>query len=188
ANDLDFGSGSVLLLVDQTDSAGQIHHLMIAGGKTNTLYVLDRDHMGGFDSSGHNAYQQISIDGGLFSSPVYFNGSVHVGHAGCTLKAYALSGARLAATPTSESSTTFAYPGTSPAISANGTQNAILWALESAIGSPAVLHAYNPADLGEEYYNSKQAAGDRDAFGNGNKFVTPVIADGRVFVGTSDGV
>jgi hypothetical protein len=83
---------------------------------------------------------------------------------------------------------TFAYPGTSPAISAQASSNAILWAVESATGSAAVLHAYNPANLGEEYYNSTQAGGGRDSFGNGNKFITPVIANGKVFVGTPSGV
>ena len=73
-------------------------------------------------------------------------------------------------------------------MSANGTTNGIVWAVESAPGGPAVLHAYNPANLSIEYYNSTQAASGRDSFGNGNKFVTPVIADGEVFVGTPNGV
>ena len=55
-------------------------------------------------------------------------------------------------------------------------------------GSAAVLHAYNPANLATEYYNSTQAAGGRDAFGNGNKFITAVVAHGKVFVGTRNGV
>jgi hypothetical protein len=43
-------------------------------------------------------------------------------------------------------------------------------------------------DLTKEFYNSNQAAGGRDQFGNGNKFITPVIVDGKVFVGTETGV
>ena len=76
----------------------------------------------------------------------------------------------------------------SPAISANGSTNAIVWAVQSNSSSAAVLHGYNPANLAVEYYNSTQAAGNRDAFGNGNKFITPVIANGKVFVGTPSGV
>jgi hypothetical protein len=80
----------------------------------------------------------------------------------------------------------FTYPGTSPAISANGTSNGILWAHENT--SPAVLHAYDAGNLANELYNSAQAANGRDQFGAGNKFITPVIADGKVFIGTQSGV
>lgn len=188
ANDVDLGSGSVVLLTDQTDNAGTVHHLMIVGGKDANLYVLDRDDMGHFNAAGDANYQTVNLGGSLYSAPVYFNGSVYVGDVGGTLKAYTFTNARLPATPSSQSATSFAYPGTSPAISADGTANAIVWALESGTGSAAVLHAYNPANLGEEYYDSNQASGGRDAFGNGNKFITPVIANGKVFIGTPSGV
>lgn len=188
ANDVDLGSGSVVLLMDQTDDTGTTHHLMTVGGKDANLYVLDRDNLGHFNSSSNTVYQQISIGGALFSAPVYFNGSVYVGDVGGTLQAFSFANAQLSATPSSQTAQTFAYPGTSPAISAQGGANAILWALESGPGSAAVLHAYNPANLGEEYYNSSQAAGGRDSFGNGNKFITPVIANGKVFIGTPSGV
>ena len=74
----------------------------------------------------------------------------------------------------------------SPAVSANGTSNGIVWAVENS--SPAVLHAYDATDLTNELYNSNQAAGGRDKFGAGNKFITPAVADGMVFVGTPNGV
>lgn len=188
ANDVDLGSGSVLLLMDQTDQSGVVHHLLTVGGKDGTLYVLDRDQLGHFNAAGNAVYQQISVGGELFSAPIYFNGSVYVGDAGGTLQAYTFSNARLPATPSSQTAITFAYPGTSPAVSAQGSSDAILWALESAPGSPAVLHAYNPANLGQEYYDSNQASGGRDSFGSGEKFITPVIANGKVFVGTPSGV
>jgi hypothetical protein len=60
-----------------------------------------------------------------------------------------------------------------------------VWAVENS--SPAVLHAYDAATL-EEIYNSSQAANGRDNFGNGNKFITPLVVNGKVFVGTPSGV
>jgi len=64
--------------------------------------------------------------------------------------------------------------------------SAIVWAHENS--DPAVLHAYDAANLAHETYNSAQAAGNRDRFGAGNKFITPTIAGGKVFVGSAAGV
>jgi hypothetical protein len=152
--------------------------------------LLDRDNMGKFDPATNHAYQYVSsaLPGGLFSAFAYFNGSVYVADVGGTLKAFTLSEALLPATPSSQSAATFARPGSSPAISANGTTNGIVWAVVSGTKAAAELHAYNPSNLQQEYYNSTQAAGGRDAFGNGEKFITPVIANGKVFVGTPNGV
>ena len=186
--DIDFGSGSALVLPDQTDSSGNTRHLLLAGGKDGALYLLDRDHLGGFNPNQNQAYQQLTLPGGVWSAPAYFNGSVYVGDAGDSLKAYTLSQARLPSGSSSETSIHYSYPGAFPAVSANGTSNGIVWAVDSNPGNPAVLHAYNPGNLAQEYYNSGQAANDRDGFGNGNKFITPVIAHGKVFVGAPNGV
>ncbi|HEY3730963.1 MAG TPA: hypothetical protein VGL28_06835 [Steroidobacteraceae bacterium] len=187
--DVDLGSGSPLLLPDQVDGSGATRHLMLAAGKDTNLYLLDRDNMGKFNASANQIYQELpaALSGRVFSAPVYFNGSIYFADVGGTLKQYALNAARLPGSATSQSAVTFAYPGASPSISANGTGDAILWAAESNVGSAAVLHAYNPSNLAVEYYNSTQA-GTRDSFGNGNKYITPVVGNGKVFVGTPSGV
>ena len=118
--------------------------------------------------------------------PAYFNGTVYYGSINSKLQAFTLQSGKLGTTPSSQTSISFTYPGTTPGISANGTQNAIVWAIENT--SPAVLHAYDATNLATELYNSNQAANGRDQFGNGNKFITPLIVNGKVFVGTSNGV
>ncbi len=188
AADEDLGSGGVLLLPDLTDSSGVVRHLMVGAGKDGNLYVVNRDDMGEFSASGNGIWQEIDglLPGGVYSSPAYFNGTLYYGDVGGTLKAFTVSGAQVSTAPASQTATQFPYPGTSPAVSANGTSNGIVWAVENS--SPAVLHAYDATNLATELYNSNQASGGRDQFGAGNKFITPTIADGMVFVGTTDAV
>jgi hypothetical protein len=118
--------------------------------------------------------------------PAYFNNTVYFGGVSDKLKAFSISNAKLSSTPSSQTGNSFAYPGATPAVSANGSSNGIVWATENTV--PAVLHAYDATDLSRELYNSNQAAGGRDHFGTGNKFITPTIANGKVYVGTTDGV
>ena len=186
--DQDLGSGGILLLPDLTDAGGSVRHLAIGAGKDANLYVVNRDSMGRFNANTNSIWQQLTnaLPGGIWSSPAYFNGTVYYGPVNGPLMAFPIHAAQLAGAPSSGTATNFTYPGTSPAVSANGTGNAIVWAHENS--SPAVLHAYDAGNLAHELYNSSQAAGGRDQFGAGNKFITPMIADGKVFVGTTSGV
>ena len=189
--DADLGSGGAMLLPDLTDASGKVRHLMVGAGKDGHIYVGDRDNLGKFHANDNsNLYQDLpgALANGAWSSPAYFNGTVYYAGQGDTLKAFPISQARLATTPSSQSAQIFPYPGSTPSVSANGTQGAILWALESATGSPAVLHAYDASNVNTELYNSNEAANGRDSFGNGNKFITPVVVNGQVFVGTPNGV
>jgi hypothetical protein len=178
----------VLLLPDLVDSGGQVRHLAVGAGKDSHIYVVDRDAMGKWNATNNQVYQDITgaLGGGVFAKPVYFNGTLYYGPVGRALKAFPIVNARIASMPSSQSAGAFAYPGTTPAISASGTANGILWAVENS--NPAVLHAYDARNLAMELYNSNQAVGGRDAFGAGNKFITPMIANGRVYVGTASGV
>jgi outer membrane protein assembly factor BamB len=187
-SDEDLGSGGALLLPDLTDGSGQTRHLAVGAGKDSNIYVVDRDAMGKFNPSKNNIYQEIqsALSGSVFSMPAYFNNAVYYGAVGDNIKAFAISNAQLAGAPASQTGNAFGYPGATPSISANGTNNAILWAAENA-GS-AVLHAYDATNLSRELYNSNQASGGRDRFGAGNKFITPMITNGKVYVGTTNGV
>ena len=185
--DTDFGSGGPLLLPDVVDSNGTTRHLAVGSGKDSIIYVVDRDNMGKFNASQDNIYQQIpgQISGGVWSKPSYFNGTVYYGSVGDSIKAFPISGGKLATSPSSQSTHTFGYPGATPAISANGSSNGIVWVVEN--GGTGVLHAYDATNLATELYNSNQAANSRDQF-SGNKFITPMIVNGKVYVGTQNSV
>jgi hypothetical protein len=185
--DEDLGSGGALVLPDMTDSGGVIRHLAVGAGKDQNIYLIDRDNMGKFNATQNNIYQELSgaLAGPEFGMPAYFNGQIYYGAVGDSVKAYQFTNAMLSTSPVSQTSATFAYPGATPSISANGTTNAIVWVAENT--DPAVLHAYDASDLSRELYNSNQA-GTRDQFGTGNKFIVPTIANGKVYVGTTNGV
>ena len=187
SSDTDFGSGGPLLLPDMTDSNGGTRHLAIGSGKDANIYVVDRDNMGKFNGSQDNIYQQINgqLAGGMWAKPSYFNGTVYYGAVGDAIKAFPISAAKLATAPSSQTSHTFAYPGATPSISANGTSNGIVWTVEN--GGTAVLHAYDATNLANELYNSNQAANGRDQFA-GNKFITAVVTNGKVYVGSKGSV
>jgi hypothetical protein len=186
-SDTDLGSGGAIVLPDVTDIGGQVHHLSVGAGKDGLIYVVDRDNMGKFHAT-DSIYQEISgaLGGSVFAMPAYFNNTVYYGAVGATIRAFPISNAKLATTASSHSATSFGFPGATPSISANGTSNGIVWAVENS--NPATLHAYDASDLSKELYNSNQAASSRDQFGNGNKFITPIIVNGKVYVGTPNAV
>jgi hypothetical protein len=187
--DTDLGSGGSLVLPDLVDSTGRTRHLAVGAGKDTHIYVVDRDSMGKWNSSSNSQiYQDISgaLGGSVFSMPAYFNNMLYYGASGQTLRAFSIVNAKLSLAPVSASARSFTSPGTTPGVSAAGSANAIVWAVENS--NPAVLHAYDARDLTLELYNSNQAAAGRDAFGAGNKFITPTIVNGHVYVGTTNGV
>ena len=192
SEDKDFGSGGEILLPPQTNAGGTAVQLAVGAGKDGNIYIANTASLGKFttSSSDSNIYQIVpgALPGGVWGTPAFFNGTLYYGAAYDTLKAFPMANAKLAATPSSQTAITFAFPGTTPSISANGTQNGIVWTLEGNASSAAVLHAYDATNLATELYNSGQAASGRDSFGNGNKFVTPLIVNGKVYVATPTGV
>lgn len=187
--DVDLGSGGAIVLPDMTDNNGGVHHLAVGAGKDTNMYVVDRDNMGKWNANNNNNCYQVlngALPGGVWSKPSYWNNTVYYGDVGDHLKAFGITNAKLTTSPTSQTSNTFPYPGTFPLITSNQNTNGIVWAVSNS--NPAVLYAFDATNLAHELYDSNQAAGGRDQFGNGNKFITPIVANGRVFVGTQTGV
>lgn len=187
--DTDLGSGGLMLLPSQVDSGGITRKLAVAAGKDSNLYVLNQESLGRYDASANATVYQVlpgALSNGMWSSPAYFNGHIFYGSVNSVLRSFDLRNARLSSSPSSSTTVAFAYPGTTPSVSAYGTQNGIVWAVENT--SPAVLHAFDAGNLATEFYNSNQVAGGRDQFGSGNKFMTPMIANGKVYVGTPNSV
>ncbi len=184
AVDDDLGSGGALLLPDMTDASNRVRHLAVGAGKDGNIYVVDRTNMGKFNAASNNVYQELSgaVPSGVFGAPAYFNSTVYYCDVGSTLKAFPISNGKLSGTPT-QTATSFGYPGALPSVSSNGGANGIVWTIENT--GTAVLHAYAASDLTHELYNSDQAPNGRDHFGSGNKFITPMIADGKVFAATT---
>jgi len=185
-SDTDLGSGGTLLITPK-DSAGKVWQLAVGAGKDSNLYIVDRTNLGKFNSGKNAIYQELSgaLPGGIWSMPAAYNGRIYYGPVGSPILAFQFQNAKLLAKPVASTPTSFGYPGATPSVSANVNQNGIVWAVENA--NPAVLHAYNAPNL-QELYNSNQAANGADHFGAGNKYITPTIAHGKVYVGTTNGV
>ncbi len=183
--DIDFGSAGPLLLPDLVDGNGVTQHLAIGGGKDCNMYVVSRDNLGQFNAMQNEIHQQIKIcTNENHSSPVYFNGTVYVGPLGTPLEAYTLTKALLPTTPSSQ--TKLAFDRVVPSISANGTSDGIVWVVSRSTG---LMYAYDATDLANELYDTSQAASNRDKSATiQGGFITPTIANGKVFYGTGSTV
>jgi chitodextrinase len=192
--DTDHGSGGAAILVDQP--TGPHQHLMIGGGKEGNFFLLDRDNMGGYGANFNpvdsNAVQKFSEGNGIFSTAAFFNNALYIAGVGGPLKSFAFNATtgQFNAAQTSQSAGTFGFPGATPSVSAGGTTNGILWAIDNGQyctqQSPgcgaAVLHAFDATQLSTELWNSAQTAGDKA--GNAVKFTVPTVANGKVYIGT----
>jgi len=186
-SDTDLGSGGPMVLPDQSYGTASILNLAVGAGKDGNFYVVDRNNMGKWHANSNNVYQELAgaVPNGVFGVPAYFNNTVYYCDVNATLKSFSISNGKLSTTPV-QTGASFTYPGVLPSVSANGTSNGIVWGIENT--GTAVLHAFAANNLTQELYNSNQASGGRDQFGGGNKFVTPMIADGKVFAPTSNSV
>jgi hypothetical protein len=187
SEDLDLGSGGALLL---PYLGGTYPYLGIGAGKDGTMYVVNRNSMGHFNSSGNtqivesipNAFAGHSI----YSAPAFWQGYLYFWGTNDVLRIFQMQSGLVSTSPIATGATTFGSPGATTEISSNGASNGIVWALDPSgypTAAPAVLHAIN-ATTAVELYNSTQA-GTRDTAGAAIKFTPPTVANGKVYVPTA---
>jgi hypothetical protein len=192
---LDLSSSGPMLLPDQ---AGSVPHMALFAGKTGTMYLINRDNMGKYSSTSDNVVQaQYTTIGGLvtptgnWGTPAYFNGTIYMQGVKDVLKQYSLASEAggpllLSGGPVAVGADVVGYPGTTAVVSSNGLQNGIVWVVQAdgaASSSPAILRAYDAANITHELYNSSLVT--TDAAGPAVKFATPTVANGKVYVPTA---
>ncbi len=186
ANDLDLSSSGALVLPDQVGGPSQQGHEVIASGKQGFVYVLDRDNMGGYSVNDSQVLQEFPLIPGdtsyglrdvEYGGPAYWNNTVYFAPVSSPVQAYPLSGGLLG-TPVT---TAAKYAGShSPSISANGNTNGIAWVIGGLNGP---LLAFDAVSL-RLLYTTSQAPNNRDTLPTVGHFVTPTVANGKVYVPT----
>jgi hypothetical protein len=184
AADNDLGSGGTMLLPDQS---GPHPHLAVIAGKAGTLYLVDRDRMGRYQSgSDTHAVQTFPSRGGVYGSMAYWNHNLYVLSDSDTdaLRDFAVNNGRLSLKATTGTS----FPGlcATPSISANGMKDGIVWVLRSKSwngpDAPAALYAFDAANVAHELYSSERIA-SADRAGTALRFNMPTVINGHVYVG-----
>lgn len=188
-NDADLGSGSPILMPDKSSDTP---HEIIGGGKDGLLFVVNRDDMGSFSATTNNVIQSVQTGvqqfANIFSTPAYWNGLLFLHDSKDVLRAFSWNDGRLSNQPVASGQIAVSMHGATVSISANGTNNGIVWEIDNSNhkdSGPAVLRAYDASNVANELYDSTQA-GSRDQAGQALKLTVPTIAGGKVFVGTSN--
>ena len=188
---LDLSSSGPMLLPDQT---GTTPHLALFAGKTGTIYLVNRDNMGKFSPAADNVVQTLygviggfATPSGNWGTPAYFNGQIYIQGVKDNLKQFLISNNLLSGGPVAVGADVVGYPGTTPAISSNGTDNGIVWLVQvdgAATSRAATLRAYDATNVAHELYSS-DLNGTKDKAGPAVKFATPTVANGKVYVPTA---
>jgi hypothetical protein len=178
--DADLGSSGPLLLPDQP---GAHRHLLLQPTKNSTLYVIDRDQMGQFHSDGNAIVQMLRLGGqGAYGAIAYWNGHLFFAASDDWLRDYTIAAGHVSFNKSSN--VRFQNPGASPTVSANGNQNAILWAVATktwdGADRPAVLYAFDATQVDKLLYSSEENAA-HDKAATATRFVIPIVVNGHVY-------
>jgi hypothetical protein len=203
AMDEDLSSSGMTVLPDGTGPSGH-PNLVVASDKQGHLWLMDRELMSRFSPTADNTVQYLTLPNiaacpfnCTFATPAYYNGTVYIGTVSNPLMAFTLANGLFnessgIATVSSMTPEVYGFPGPTPMISASPAGNGILWVLDtSANGTnsngppiaptgPEVLRAYDATNLATTLYSSSALASD--TAGNAVKYMTPVVANGKVYV------
>lgn len=189
--DLDFGSGGPVIydIPDPRPNHPPVP-VAIGAGKDTNVYLVNRYNMGKWNPiNNQGLYQEVdgAANYGVFSTPAIFNNTIYYGPEYGSVISYRFVNGMMSTTPLSKSGFVFQSRGTTPSISSNGGTNGIVWANAYNKTDAGVLYAFDASDLSKELWDSS-LSGSRDQYGTATKFVTPVIANGKVYLATPTGV
>jgi hypothetical protein len=181
STDLDLGSSDAIVLPDEAGSSTH-PHLLLTAGKQARIYLLDRDNLGHYRTTSDSQIVQ-SVSGQLstsefISTPAYWNHYVYFQSWNDVLKAFSINGGALSSTPVSKGGTQFGWPGAPPVVSANGNANGIVWVFQRG---PGTLRAYSATNLTNQLFTAT-------GLGVEVPFATPIVANGKVYIGTTNQV
>jgi hypothetical protein len=198
SNDIDLGSSGILILPSSVSTTG--HPLAIATGKVAILYLLDigtpapsGTTMGKFNSTSNNDVQEVIpvpppnttlLDGGNYGLPAYWNGNIYTTGQNFPLSQFQIANGVIATPQFAKSSNTFPPRGGTPAVSANGATNGVVWILDLTAwtsNGPAVLYAYDATNVSTPLFNTP--ATGSGALAPAVKFSVPTVANSKVYVG-----
>jgi hypothetical protein len=213
-DDEDLASGGLLLIPGTTEAlAGGKKGMMYLvnttnlgkeepgdAGATQTLYFESdlvppysstcTDSGGNMLTADINSYQ-------IFGTSAYYNGSVYLGITPSVttvpgpVRQFAYNGMLTPGSYTPQNIQPWTY-GSTPFISSAGTSSGIVWIIDhgipiqdpfNSVPASAVLRAYDATNMTTELYDSSQNAADTPGFGI--KFSSPMVANGKAFIGTA---
>ena len=185
--DKDLGSGGLILVPDQN---GQYPHEVIACGKPNPIYVLNRDSLGGMGASSDNILQrlpnQLGSSSPCFSTPAMWQQNLYFAANSDVLKMFVLNASTgmLSTAPASKGTFTYQWPGADPVVSSNGNSNGIVWTIDlgtTASGGtvPPTLRAADATNVSKELYVSPSLTSIV-------RWVPPTVVNGHVYLGASN--
>jgi hypothetical protein len=191
---VDLGAGGMVRIPDQPNTSTP--RMIIGGGKSGRLYLVNLDNMGGFtgrnnQSAPNNTIQELQFPNGFWSSPAYYGSAdgnfLYANAVGDRLRQFRFGTAtdgRSNLTEVAFSGVSSGYPSSTPVVSSNGGQagTGIVWMLNRGTGA---LHAFDATNVGTELYNSNQRQ-ERDGLPEVLKFTVPTVVNGRVYVGSAE--
>lgn len=166
--DQDFGDGGPVLLPT---------HYAVGMAKDGNMYLADVNNMGNVGNF-VQVFQAGSQGDTVGPSPVYWHGPVRqyvfALHSNSQTKSFEFTGTHIITTPLGTASYSMGNRCGGLSLSANGTTNGILWEIDD----DSNLRAYDAVNFPKLLWSG--------SVGTYVKMTCPTIANGKVYVGTSD--
>ncbi len=190
------GGATMNILPDQSDSSTP--HLLFTGGKDGVAYLLNRDDMGGLGGE----VQKIRLCGmpnaiyyeGIRSTSAYFDagsagrllyvaGDQPGGNGEHGIIALHLRAENKDAPIQMTQAWTMKRDlngPSSPIVTSNGSEDGLVWVVETNDGDHSSLLAFDALSGAEIYDSNKASAADQ--FNGGKRFTSPIACNGLVFI------